>query len=209
MLARALQSHKSKLTSAPAPSANCSPPDRASPAGRTHPRRPAPPRAPAPSRRGSASWPAAPAPCARPAPAGLPSPPPKLCGPISASPGLRGPRHRPSARDAGAAPARRRRRRAPHPGRQVRGAPIGALAGVAPGLALDLGLAGHRVGADHQFGGLEPLQLVAQPRRLLEFEVRGRGPHALLDVGDRGLEVVADEVLGPAMPVSTVTWSAS
>ena len=78
------------------------------------------------------------------------------------------------------------------PAGRLAAAAVFPLARVGAGLALDGLLAGHRVGADQQFGGLEPLELVAQPRRLLEFEVGGGRAHALLEVGDRGLEVVAD-----------------
>ena len=43
---------------------------------------------------------------------------------------------------------------------------------------------------------LEPADLVAQPRGLLELEVGSGFPHPLLEIADIGLEVVADEV-GP------------
>src|SRR5579883_2961643 len=38
---------------------------------------------------------------------------------------------------------------------------------------------------------LEAADLVAQPRRLLEFEIGGGGAHLLLEIGDDGLEVGA------------------
>src|SRR5262245_25147787 len=46
---------------------------------------------------------------------------------------------------------------------------------------------------DHrQVGGAQALDLVAQPRRLLEVEVGGGLPHARLQVGDHRLEIVPD-----------------
>src|SRR5690242_20602761 len=39
----------------------------------------------------------------------------------------------------------------------------------------------------------QALDLVAQPRRFLEFEIGGGLAHALLHVGDDALEIVADE----------------
>src|SRR3954469_21812668 len=41
---------------------------------------------------------------------------------------------------------------------------------------------------------LEPADLVAQPRGFLELEVGGGLAHAVLEVADIGLEIVADEV---------------
>src|SRR5690349_8015576 len=38
---------------------------------------------------------------------------------------------------------------------------------------------------------LEPLDLVAQPRRFLEFEIGGGLAHLLLEIGDHGFEVRA------------------
>ena len=42
-----------------------------------------------------------------------------------------------------------------------------------------------------EFGLFEPADLVAQPRRLLEFEVGGGGPHALFEIGDDRLQILA------------------
>ena len=39
---------------------------------------------------------------------------------------------------------------------------------------------------------LQPLDLVAQPRRLLEFEVGGGRAHALFEIGDDRLQIVPD-----------------
>src|SRR4051812_36624973 len=47
---------------------------------------------------------------------------------------------------------------------------------------------------DPQVVLLESADLVAQPRRFFELEVSRGIAHALLEVGDVGLEVVADEV---------------
>ena len=40
---------------------------------------------------------------------------------------------------------------------------------------------------------LQPLELVAQPRRFLEFQVGGGGAHLLFQIGDDRLDIVADE----------------
>ena len=69
------------------------------------------------------------------------------------------------------------------------------------------GLAGF---GDAEIEGLEAADLVAQPRRLLEFEI-GRGlAHLLLQIGDGRLQIVAQQMwISPATPVSTVTRSRS
>src|SRR3546814_14999357 len=77
-----------------------------------------------------------------------------------------------------------------------RSAPAGAAL-VALGDLLDGGLGaalGGAVGAGGhvEFHGLEALQLVAQAGGFLELEVGGGGANALLDLGDGGLEVVAE-----------------
>ena len=76
--------------------------------------------------------------------------------------------------------------------RRVGAAAVFALARIAAGHGVDRDLAGHRVVRDRELGRLQALDLVAQPGGGLEFEVAGRLAHLGLEVGDRGLEVVAD-----------------
>src|SRR5262249_22092673 len=42
-----------------------------------------------------------------------------------------------------------------------------------------------------EIGLFKPADLVAQPRRFLEFEIGGGGPHALVEVGDDRLQILA------------------
>ena len=49
--------------------------------------------------------------------------------------------------------------------------------------------------AMRELGLAQPPDLVAEPRRLLEFEVAGGVQHALLQVGHVRLEIVADHAL--------------
>src|SRR5579862_9882792 len=42
-----------------------------------------------------------------------------------------------------------------------------------------------------EIGLLQPLDLVAQPRGFLEFEVGGGGAHALFEIGDDRLQILA------------------
>ncbi len=54
---------------------------------------------------------------------------------------------------------------------------------------------------DHrQFGRAQALELVAQARRFLEFEIGGGLAHARLEVGDHRLEIVPDGGGSSAMP---------
>ena len=76
-------------------------------------------------------------------------------------------------------------------GRHVGGGAVLLRPSVGAALHGDVALRGHRVAADGQLDGLEALDLVAQARGLLELEVGGGLAHALLQVGERGLEVVA------------------
>src|SRR5262249_53090053 len=50
---------------------------------------------------------------------------------------------------------------------------------------------GGRVVDDRELGGAQALDLVAQPRRFLEVEIGGGGPHARLAGGAHPLEIVA------------------
>src|SRR5271165_837637 len=76
--------------------------------------------------------------------------------------------------------------------RQVGGAAERALAGIGAARRLDVGLTRQRIVADREGDRLQPLDLVAQARRLLEFEIAGRLLHPLLHVGDGRLKVLAD-----------------
>ena len=104
------------------------------------------------------------------APRGRPVPPPRLWGPISSSVGLRAPGFG-----------------------HVGGGAVFPGAAIAAGLVVDLGLGGERVVGDGELGGLQALDLVAQARGDLEVEIGGGLAHALLEVGQRGLDVVADQ----------------
>ena len=55
------------------------------------------------------------------------------------------------------------------------------------GQALRGRIVGHR-----ELGGAQALELVAQPRGLLEVEIGGGFAHARFEVGDHGLEIVPD-----------------
>ena len=61
--------------------------------------------------------------------------------------------------------------------------------------SLKLALPGERVVGDCQLHLPQALDLVSEPRGLFEFEVRRRGAHALLHVGDDAFDIVADERL--------------
>ncbi len=64
---------------------------------------------------------------------------------------------------------------------------------------LDLALPRQRIVGEDELGLAQPLDLVAEPRRLLELEVAGGFEHALLQVGHVRLEIVADHAfLGEA-----------
>ena len=49
----------------------------------------------------------------------------------------------------------------------------------------------HGAGGEAEIGLLQPLDLVAQPRGFLEFEIGRGGAHALFEIGDDGFEVLA------------------
>ncbi len=76
--------------------------------------------------------------------------------------------------------------------RQVGGAAERTLARVAAARRRDRFLPRQRIVADRQFDRLQPFDFVAQARRLLEFEIACRLLHALFQVGDGRLEIMAD-----------------
>ena len=117
-------------------------------------------------------------------------------GPISSSVGLRG-----ALRLALRADAARPRGRARCPSRRARACgPCSAAARRrrVDALRADPPPAGEgrkfrrRVVHHRQFGRAQALDLVAQARRFLEVEVGGGGAHARFQIGDHGLEIVAD-----------------
>ena len=63
------------------------------------------------------------------------------------------------------------------------------------GPRLDILLPRQRIVGEDELGLAQPLDLVAQPRRLLELQVAGGVQHALLQVGHVRLEIVADHAL--------------
>src|SRR5215216_1585328 len=90
-------------------------------------------------------------------------------------------------------------RRSPPPSRlalRAGSAATGKLGAEPARLALDVALRRHRVGGDEELGRLQALELVAQPRRLLEVEVGGGGAHPLLEVRHHRLEVMAHSDVG-------------